>query len=214
MNDMNNQLDTLIEQGKIFNFGNNSCQSYSEMYSKASDEFLAWVARVEHYVIQNYDGDSGPVKLLNTVDKNKFSGYYQSDFDKQINILRGVLISCKEIQPTKQKKREDNPILILIKSPLFWTVIGVLIGGSFTLGFNFGNTKFDKDLIELTQTKKDLQDSIKAKEKIIQNLRHNSDSALNILGDMPYKEMQLDTLEFRKVQTTLENAGAVLYLNK
>ena len=31
---------------------------------------------------------------------------------------------------------------------------------------------------------------------------------------MPYNQMTLDTGEFRKVQTNIENAGAALYLNK
>jgi hypothetical protein len=211
---MDNTLELLIEQGKQFNFANNSYNSGHGVYSRASDEFLAWVAGIEHFVAQNYDEEGGPVKLFKTIDKTQFSGSYQSSFEKQLNILRGVLLSCKSIPPSRKKKKEDNPILILIKSPIFWTVIVVLMGGAFTLGLYFGNTKFDKDLIDLTQTKKDLQDTIRSKENIIQTLRHNSDSALNILGHMPYSDIHLDTLEFRKVQTNLESAGAVLYLNK
>lgn len=211
---MDKSLEALIEQGKQFNFENNSYINSGIVYSRASGEFLAWVAGIEHFVYKNYDVDSGPVKLFNTLDKSKFSGHYQSVFEKQLNILLGVLISCKNIQPTIQKRKEDNPILSLVKSPLFWTVLVVAIGASFTLGFNFGNVKFDKDLIELVQTKKDLEDSVKVKEGLIQKLRINSDSALNILSHMPYNEMKLDTQEFRKVQTTLENAGAVLYSNK
>ena len=102
----------------------------------------------------------------------------------------------------------------LLKNPIFWTATVILIGGAFTLGFYLGNAKFDNNLIELSQDKKALQDSLKVKDNVIQNIRHNSDSALNILGHMPYNEMKLDTQSFRKVQTTIENAGAVLYLNK
>lgn len=211
---MDKTLESLIEQAEQFNFANNSYHSGNQVYSRASGEFLAWVAGIEHYITQNYVDDSGPVKLFKTIDKTQFSGYYQTSFEKQLSILRGVILSCKAIPPSKQKKKEDNSILTLIKSPTFWTVIVVLIGGAFTLGFYFGNTKFDKDLIDLTQNKKDLQDTIKSKENSIQILRYNSDSALNILGHMPYGEMHLDTLEFRKVQTNIESAGAVLYLNK
>lgn len=211
---MDNKLDSLIEQGRQFNFENNSYHSEHGVYSRATDEFLAWVAGIEHYVTQNYDDDSGPVQLFKSIDKTKFSGNYQSSFEKQLSILRGVLLSCKTIPPSKQKKKDDNSILTLIKSPAFWTVIVVLISGAFTFGLYFGNTKFDKDLIDLTQNKKDLQDTIKTKENTIQTLRHNSDSALNILGHMPYSEMHLDTSEFRKVQTNIESAGAILYLNK
>lgn len=83
-----------------------------------------------------------------------------------------------------------------------------------TLGIYFGNNKFDNNLLELSQAKKDLRDSLKAKDNLIQSIRRNSDSALNILGHMPYNEMKLDTTSFRKVQTTIENAGAILFLNK
>ena len=174
---------------------------------------LARVANVEDFVSKNYEDESGLMKLFKTIDRNQFSGNYQSSFEKQLNILRGVLISCKTIQPSKLKKKKGNSITTLISSMEFWAVILGLVGGAFTLGFHFRNTKFDKDLIELTQNKKDLQDSIKIKENVIRTLRQNSDSALQIIAHMPYNEMHLDTLEFRKVQTNIDNAGAVLYLN-
>jgi len=211
---MNNILESLIERGKEFNFENNSYHSGSDVFSRASDEFLAWVANVEDFVSQNYEDESGPMRLFKTINRNEFSGYYQSSFEKQLTILRGVLLSCKTIQPSKLKRKKDNSVRTLTSSIEFWAVILVLVGGAFTLGLYFGNNKFDKDLIELTQIKKDLQDSIKIKENLIKTLRHNSDSALSIISHMPYNEMHLDTLEFRKVQTNIENAGAVLYLNK
>ena len=130
---MDNILESLIEQGKKLNFANNSYQSGHYVYSRATDEFLAWVAGIEHYVMQNYEENSGPVKLFKTIDKNKFSGYRQIYFEKELNILRGVLLSCKTIPPSKQIKKDDNSILTLIKSPVFWTVIVVLMGGSFTM---------------------------------------------------------------------------------
>ena len=211
---MTNRLEELIEKGKGFSFDNNCHQTSHGIYSKPSDGFLAWIAGVEDFLINNYDEESGPVKLFKTFDRKQLSGNYQISFEKQLQILRGVLISCKDIPPVKRKRQEDNPILSLLKNPLFWTAMVVLIGGSFALGFRLGNAKFDNNLIELSQTKKDLQDSIVSKEKAIQSIRHNSDSALNILGHMPYNEMKLDTQEFRKVQTNIEKAGAVLYLNK
>jgi hypothetical protein len=213
---MDKKLEALIEQGSGFSFENNSYYSQYDniRYSKASSEFLAWVAGVEHFVIQNYDDDSGPVKLFMTLDRRKISGDYQSAFEKQLHILRGVLISCKGIPPSKRKKQETSQILNLVNNHLFWTATLILTGGAFTLGMYFGINKFDSNLIELSQDKKSLQDSLKIKNNLIQTIRHNSDSALNILGHMPYTEMKLDTLSFRKVQTTIENAGAVLYLNK
>ena len=209
---MDKKLEDLIQKGKNFSFANN-CSEYGD-FSRASDEFLAWVAGIEHFLTFSYDENSGPFQLFKTLDRSKFSGYYQSSFDDQLQILRGVLISCKNIPPAKRKKQEENPILSLIKNPMFWTVTVILIGGTFTLGFYLGNVKFDNNLIELSQDKKTLQDSLKVRDNLIQIIRHNSDSALNILGHMPYDEMKLDTQSFRKVQTTIENAGATLYLNK
>jgi len=210
---MKQRLNDLIKKGEGFNFNNNSQLIRSEYYSKASDEFLAWIAGIEDFLIQNYDEESGPVKLFRTLDRDKLNEYSQSSFEEQLRILRATLIACDNISPYKQKE-EDNAIISLLKNPLFWTVVAILIAGSFTLGFYLGNARFDANLIELSETKRDLQDSLKIKNRIIESLRHNSDSALNILGHMPYDKMNLDTLSHRKVQTTIENAGKALYLNK
>lgn len=108
-----------------------------------------------------------------------------------------------------------------INTSLFWGVILPLLGGFFAFGLYVGTTKFDRNLIDLSDSNRDLKtevahlkDTVKARENSIEYMRQISDSALNILGHMPYKEMTLDTLSFRKVQTTIENAGAALYLNK
>lgn len=97
-----------------------------------------------------------------------------------------------------------------LKNPLLWTIVG----GAFLLGFYFGNNKFDRNLIELSETKRTLLDTIQSRDNLIRYIRSNSDSALNIIAHMPYQEMNLDTNSWRKVQTTIENAGAALSLNK
>lgn len=97
-----------------------------------------------------------------------------------------------------------------IGTGIFWVALPIIC----SLAFFLGTIKFDADKISLVEDKKALQDTIKVRENTINYLRHNSDSALNILGHMPYNEMKLDTNEFRKVQTNIENAGAALYLNK
>jgi hypothetical protein len=93
---------------------------------------------------------------------------------------------------------------------LFWSIITGVIAAAFFLG----RIKYDIEKINLSDQNKALADSIKIRDNTIKQIRHNSDSALYILGHMPYQEMQLDTFEFRKVQTTIESAGAALYLNK
>jgi hypothetical protein len=95
-----------------------------------------------------------------------------------------------------------------------------VVGGIFAFGLYVGSIKFDKNLIDLSDIDREfktesanLKETVKARENSVEYMRKISDSALNILGHMPYKEMTLDTLSFRKVQTTIENAGAALYLN-
>lgn len=213
---MDNILESLIEKGKNFSFSNNSKKSnISDLfYSNASNEFLAWTVEVEHFLITNYDENTGPVILFKTIDKDKFFGYLQNQFDKELQILRSVLISCRSIPPYQKRKLDDSIIINLVKNPVFWTVITISIGTAFTLGLYIGNAKFDNNLIELSYKNKNLEDSIKIKNNVIKRIRHISDSAHNILGHMPYNEMTLDTLSYRKVQTNIENAGAALSLNK
>lgn len=97
-----------------------------------------------------------------------------------------------------------------IGTGIFWVVLPIICGFAFFLG----TIKYDAEKINLSEQKKELEDTVKSQENTIKYIRHNSDSALNILGHMPYNEMKLDTQAFRKVQTTIENAGAALYLNK
>lgn len=97
-----------------------------------------------------------------------------------------------------------------ISGGLFWAIIT----GVVTAAFFLGTVKYDVDKINLSEQKKALEDTVKIRDNTIKYMRQNSDSALNILSHMPYDQMKLDTLSWRKVQTTIENAGAVLYLNK
>lgn len=105
----------------------------------------------------------------------------------------------------------------LIKQELFWSVLlGIsipLLTGMFFLGQFIGNTKYDIGTNEVRETNRLLKDSLIMRDRSIERMRFVSDSALNIMGHMPYEKMKLDTLEFRKVQSNIEAAGAALYLN-
>ena len=219
---MDNILEDLITEGQKYNFGTNSISQSHGTYSRASVNMLSWVAKVEHFILKNYDENSGPANLFKTFDRSYLNGNTQSDFEKQHAILMGALNSCKEIAPKlKSNPKEDDAILSLLKNKLFWTISVILIGGSFSLGFYFGTSKFDNNLIILSDNNRALKndiillkDTLKMRDTVIERIRHISDSALNILGHMPYKEMTLDSLSYRKVQTTIENTGAVWYLIK
>lgn len=120
-------------------------------------------------------------------------------------------------QETKIKTLEDkvkqHGFITKLKNNLSIGAILALIGGIFTTGFYVGNTKYDRDKIELSDYNRSLKDSLVGYQKGIEYMRQNSDSAHQILGHMPYNEMNLDTMEFRKVQTQIEEAGKVLHLN-
>jgi hypothetical protein len=105
----------------------------------------------------------------------------------------------------------------IIKHELFWTVLlGIsipLLSATFYVGQLIGNTRYDMSTNAIKETDKLLRDSLKLKKQTIERMRFVSDSALNILGHMPYDQMKLDTSEFHKVQSNIEAAGAALYLN-
>jgi hypothetical protein len=105
----------------------------------------------------------------------------------------------------------------LIKHELFWTVLlGIsipLVSATFYIGQQIGSTRYDASVNDIRETNKLLKDSIKLQKRNIERMRFVSDSALNILGHMPYDKMKLDTSQFHKVQSNIEAAGAALYLN-
>lgn len=101
------------------------------------------------------------------------------------------------------------------------TVFAGLIIGAFKLGqlyqensMNSAQYDLKKEMGHFENDMNSLRDTIKARERVIEYVRRNSDSAHVILSHMPYKEMTLDSISFNKVQRTIENAGAALHLNK
>lgn len=104
-----------------------------------------------------------------------------------------------------------------IKHELFWTVLlGIaipLLSGTFYVGQLIGNTRYDATTNEIRENNQQLKDSLRRDQMVIERMKHVSDSALNIIGHMPYDQLKLDTAQFHKVQSTIEAAGAALYLN-
>ncbi len=175
------------------------------------------------------------IAITEATQKNKTTASREDNLKQQLATLTTNYNSLfSEKQKVEQElnhlKNQPKPKNIFfnaakgvyhINTSLFWGVILPLLGGFFAFGLYVGTTKFDKNLIDLTDSNRELKneivklkDTVKVRENSIEYMRRISDSALNILGHMPYKEMTLDTLSFRKIQTTIENAGAALYLNK
>jgi hypothetical protein len=92
-------VNDLITEGGKYSFANNSRSGFSD----ASQDFLTWFSKVENLIRTNYGTDSGPYKMIETVNKVKFNGYYQSDFDSELAKLKGALNSCKDIKPNKNR---------------------------------------------------------------------------------------------------------------
>jgi hypothetical protein len=135
--------------------------------------------------------------------------------------LQNELNSLRNKQKTKSGFWKTINGVYHINVSLFWTLALASLGGFFAFGQHVGTTKFDKNLIDLSDSNRtfksdivSLKDTVKVRENVIEYMRHVSDSTLNILGNMPYKQMTLDSLSFKKVQSTIEKAGAALYLNK
>lgn len=165
---LKDKLNNLIEESKNISFANNSYSSQNEIFSRPSNELLSWVSKVEDFILSNYDEKSGPYKLFETFDRNKLTGYYQSDFDQNITKLIAVLKSCEQIEPNKKNtSKNENIIISLITNYLFWTVLVVAVGASYKLGYDNGNVKFEKDKIEINEENYKLKKELKEKEKII-----------------------------------------------
>jgi len=161
------KLTELIRSGETFNFENNSQRSSSgEQYGKASDELLGWAASVEDFIHGTYGQESAAFKLYQTFARNRLTGYYKSDFERQMTILNGALKACKNMSPRKPTiKQDDHEVVRLIKNPYFWTVLVVVIGSAFVLGLNFGSSRFDKEKLEFYEQTIDLNKELREIQK-------------------------------------------------
>ncbi|WP_343658839.1 hypothetical protein [Chryseobacterium sp.] len=148
----------MIIEGNKYNFENNSYSAYGEVYSRSTTDFLSWISKVENYITSNYNESSGPYRMLISVNKKKFNGYYDYEFEPELTKLKGAIKSCENLPPNKLKS--SNQIIELLKSPLFWTILVFVGGTSYKLGFDNGNTKYDSEKIELNQKNKVLGDSL------------------------------------------------------
>jgi hypothetical protein len=178
-------LSELITEGNKYSFENNSYYTYGEAFSRSTTDFLSWISKVENYILSNYDESSGPYKMLISVDRSKFSGYYEYEFEPELTKLKGAIKSCKNLAPNKLKS--SNPIIDLIKNPIFWTVLVFVGGASYKFGFDNGNTKYESEKIELSEKNKVLKDSLtqsKVNLKILKSMQNKiptNDSITNII---------------------------------
>lgn len=155
---MKDKLEKLIEEGNTFNFANNSHKSSHGTYTRASDKLLSWIANVDDFIREVYGVESGPFRLFESFNRRDLNEEYETAFNKQMAILRGSLLACRELQPKRKGRFSDENLTIaLIKNPLFWTVMVIAVATSYTLGLNFGSTRFDKDKNDLYEQNQQLK---------------------------------------------------------
>ncbi|MFA4828941.1 MAG: hypothetical protein WC855_13145 [Thermodesulfovibrionales bacterium] len=99
---MNEQLEILLKEGQGFTFQNNCYSLGHGTYSKASDEYQAWIARVEDFILEYYGEESAPFRLYKKFDRRYIDGHDQNSFDKQHVILIASLKACTKITPKKK----------------------------------------------------------------------------------------------------------------
>ncbi len=108
---MKEKIEELIKEGRTYTFSNNSYyhQSLGDTFSKASEDFIGYIAEVEDFIKSNYGEKSVPFELFLTVNKGKFTGNYKDDFERHHTKIIAALKSCLRIKP-KNAKNESNKI--------------------------------------------------------------------------------------------------------
>jgi hypothetical protein len=120
---MKERIDELISQGQNYSFDNNSYRSQYGVFSKPSDEFLAWIATVEDFVIQNFGENSSVFRLYKKFDDRLISGYEQDDFERHHTILISVLKACYTATPIKINKPLTQADLLKVIFDRFHSVV-------------------------------------------------------------------------------------------
>lgn len=77
--------------------------------------------------------------MVESVDKKKFTGYYESEFKTELTKLKGAIKSCLDLQSNSEAKLDD--IISLLKNVYFWSSLVIISGGAYKLGYDNGNSK-------------------------------------------------------------------------
>lgn len=144
-------VSRLIEEGQTYTFENNRKRSSYDgnYYSEATDDLISWIAKVENFITTNFSKTSGPYKMMESVDKKKFSGYYEGEFRTELTKIKGAIKSCLDLQTNSDTK--FDAIISLLKNIYFWTTLVIISGGAYKLGYDNGHSKVYETTYELNK---------------------------------------------------------------
>ena len=120
---MKEKIDELISKGQTFKFENNNYRSQYGVYSKPSDEFLAWIATVEDFIIHNFGENSSVFRLYKKFDDRFISGYDKDAFERHHTKLIAALKACYSATPTKSIKPLTQADLLKVLFDRFHSVV-------------------------------------------------------------------------------------------
>jgi hypothetical protein len=119
----NKILEELIKEGQTYNWENNSSLDYGECYGKLSDDYLAWVAQVDNFILEGYGEYSAPYRLFKSANIEKVNGNYKYEFDDQYPKIIAALKACKRIKPKEYSMNYDQVFLLYNLFKKFHTVV-------------------------------------------------------------------------------------------
>lgn len=94
---LQDEIEKLMQEGQSYTFSNNSEKTSYGRYSRASTDFLAWIATVEDFIIKHYSKDSVPYSLFKEADTKYFTGYEDWHFSEPHSKIIGALKACLRI---------------------------------------------------------------------------------------------------------------------
>lgn len=120
---MQEQINELLREGESYNFYNNSQTTSLGTFSNPSSDFLAWIARVEHFILEYYGEDSAPFRLYQKFERRLVIGNYADKFNQQHIILIAALKSCIKITPKIKPQDVSKELLLNIIFNKFHNVV-------------------------------------------------------------------------------------------
>nr|WP_315134264.1 hypothetical protein [uncultured Flavobacterium sp.] len=147
----------------------------NKLNEKSLDE-IHWIDETTNIVSNIFGKDSDQLKQLKqikiTIHNSSHFTYEGEDRNPMKNRIRAInyidsFITQVENFTYKKLESYDRNTECKFNKNIFYSVSFIIVSGAFTLGFYFGNNKFDREKIELSDKVKFLtSDSIRLTSKI------------------------------------------------